>query len=252
MEKAYSDYELNQTANRIIKRVDDIAKSMSSMMGANSFGSSPNMGNIFQKVGEYPIDFAKEFYRSNINDLRYIKSKVGSFDETYKELSDGVVMTVVGLVKFPVSFARLMTAAGDIKSQKNSPELLKARRNLTEGAQLLSEVAQQDISIEVKTAINSLQNDIKAIEKKLDPSSGCYIATSIYKDYDHPNVLTLRCFRDMYLSKSVAGNAMIRIYYFLSPSMISLFRNKYINYATKFILDYFTKHINKVEYGKSK
>lgn len=250
MEQIYNDYELNLSANRIKDNVDEIAESMSFMIGGNQQSNSSKSEAIFKKIGETPIDFAKNFYRSNINDLRFIKSKVGSFDDIYKELSDGVVMTLVGIIKFPVTFARMMTMASDIKSSKSSPEVQQVRNNLTEGAKLLSEIAQMDISIEVKTAINSLQNEIKSIEKKLDPSSGCFIATCVYEDYNHSNVITLRIFRDLYLSKNLVGRLIIRIYYSISPLLIFLFNITWVKSLSKYILSQFVNHINKSYYAK--
>jgi hypothetical protein len=48
-------------------------------------------------------------------------------------------------------------------------------------------------------------------------SSGCYIATMAYGDYDHPQVLKLRRFRDEVLSQSDNGRKFIKIYYTYSP-----------------------------------
>lgn len=48
---------------------------------------------------------------------------------------------------------------------------------------------------------------------------GCYIATAVYGSYDHPNVLVLRRFRDVYLSNTKWGRAFIRVYYRYSPSI---------------------------------
>ncbi len=44
-------------------------------------------------------------------------------------------------------------------------------------------------------------------------SEGCFIATAVYQDYDHPQVLKLRKFRDDKLKKSLLGRAFIRLYY---------------------------------------
>lgn len=67
---------------------------------------------------------------------------------------------------------------------------------------------------------------------------GCYIATMVYGDYNHPNVLELREFRDKSLRKSILGNKFIGIYYKLSPIFVRAFEDsKSINRIIKRILD---------------
>jgi|GEM_PF-3376526 len=46
----------------------------------------------------------------------------------------------------------------------------------------------------------------------------CFIATAAYGAYDHEDVLRLRAFRDIYLSKTAAGRKFIELYYRYSPS----------------------------------
>jgi hypothetical protein len=48
-------------------------------------------------------------------------------------------------------------------------------------------------------------------------TDGCYIATMAYGNYDHPQVLELRTFRDEFLSKSYLGRNFIKLYYKYSP-----------------------------------
>lgn len=49
---------------------------------------------------------------------------------------------------------------------------------------------------------------------------GCYIATMAYGDYEHPQVLVLRRYRDEKLSKSKFGNWFIKTYYRYSPLLV--------------------------------
>lgn len=56
----------------------------------------------------------------------------------------------------------------------------------------------------------------KWVRKKV---AGCYIATAVYGDYDAPQVLTLRRFRDNVLLNSRHGRAFVRAYYRLSPPL---------------------------------
>ena len=71
-------------------------------------------------------------------------------------------------------------------------------------------------------------------------SGGCYIATMVYGDYDHPQVMVLRDFRDSVLQKYAPGRAFIRFYYRYSPTWVEHLKDKKkINNVIRFILDKF-------------
>lgn len=71
-------------------------------------------------------------------------------------------------------------------------------------------------------------------------SGGCYIATMAYGDYDHPQVLELRRFRDEILQNSLFGRLFISIYYAVSPKMVYYLQHHYqINRMIKKALDNF-------------
>lgn len=73
---------------------------------------------------------------------------------------------------------------------------------------------------------------------------GCYIATMVYGDYDHPNVIELRKFRDNSLSKMILGKELIRLYYQISPIFVRKFENnKSLNQIIKRGLDKFVKKL---------
>jgi hypothetical protein len=57
---------------------------------------------------------------------------------------------------------------------------------------------------------------------KYEQKEGCYIATMVYEDYDHPKVKTLRNFRDYYLRKFKIGVYFINTYYNYSPKIVKL------------------------------
>lgn len=54
---------------------------------------------------------------------------------------------------------------------------------------------------------------------KVATREGCYIATAVYGSYEHPQVLRLRKFRDMTLSKTCPGRFFIALYYRISPPL---------------------------------
>ena len=58
--------------------------------------------------------------------------------------------------------------------------------------------------------------------KKNNPdSTGCFIATSVYGNYNHPIVLDLRKFRDNWLVKKEKGKKFISWYYQKGPVLAS-------------------------------
>ena len=74
---------------------------------------------------------------------------------------------------------------------------------------------------------------------------GCYIATMAYGDYNHPQVMILRKFRDDTLSNIFLGRSFIKFYYATSPHLVKLLKNqKYINQLIRNLLDRF---VNKVK-----
>lgn len=78
-------------------------------------------------------------------------------------------------------------------------------------------------------------------EKK---ASACYIATMVYGDYNHPQVMALRGFRDNTLQNSSLGRAFIRFYYKNSPAWVEKMQGKKtLNAIIKTVLDNFIKTI---------
>lgn len=49
------------------------------------------------------------------------------------------------------------------------------------------------------------------------PSKACYIATACYGDYDAPEVMTFRNFRDDFLLRNIPGTLFVKFYYRFSP-----------------------------------
>ena len=75
---------------------------------------------------------------------------------------------------------------------------------------------------------------------------GCYIATMAYEDYEHPQVIELRRFRDNTLQKTTLGRSFIKFYYKYSPKLVAILKNKQkVNSSIRTILDAFVKTIKK-------
>ena len=77
-------------------------------------------------------------------------------------------------------------------------------------------------------------------------SGNCYIATMAYGDYDHPQVMILRQFRDDVLANSSLGKWFIKTYYHYSPKLVAKLKNKKtINSIIRKSLDQLIKLIKK-------
>ena len=87
---------------------------------------------------------------------------------------------------------------------------------------------------------NSLHNESK------DKSDNCYIATTIYGDYNAPQVMVLRHYRDNTLSKSKIGQLFIEIYYRLSPPIANRLKNmRRLNIVIRYVLDKFVVRLTR-------
>lgn len=78
-------------------------------------------------------------------------------------------------------------------------------------------------------------------------SEGCYIATMVYGDYNHPQVLVLRAFRDNFLKTRLWGRIFIHVYYATSPIFVKIFRNRgkintFIRMRLDDLIDYIRKN----------
>ena len=85
--------------------------------------------------------------------------------------------------------------------------------------------------------ISTYSNSNSSTQKK---SEGCYIATMVYGDYDHSQVLVLRKFRDDKLLTNILGRIFVKLYYWTSPKLVKILQNhKLINIVIRKILDGF-------------
>ena len=65
-----------------------------------------------------------------------------------------------------------------------------------------------------------------------------------YGDYDHPQVMVLRGFRDEILAKTFLGRSFIKLYYATSPHLVQLLKNQDgINRLIRNVLDKFVEKV---------
>jgi hypothetical protein len=202
----FNDKELNQIATKISKKLN----------------STVNVENQ-QEIAADGIEIGNRLYEETIRDLRTIENKVGTSNAGYKEVRDAISMAVSSSINLGLVQPRLMALASDLKS---SPDLIiEIKEKIALANRLLSLITYPDSSLHAKQAISFPLEKIKQIESKINPRSGCFIATYVYDDYNSKEVLLLRYFRDIYLSKSILGKAFIKVYYYFSPKMVFLIKD---------------------------
>jgi hypothetical protein len=92
---------------------------------------------------------------------------------------------------------------------------------------------------EIEAELNSVVD--KSIKKD---KKGCYIATMAYGDYEHPQVVILRNFRDKTLAKSLLGRWFVRTYYHYSPILVEKLKDyHWINKSIRTFLNLLIKFI---------
>lgn len=108
---------------------------------------------------------------------------------------------------------------------------------------------------EFKILINRYENarkreqQIKELEINKKNKGGCYIATMVYGNYDHPEVILLRNFRDDFLAKFLLGRFFIKYYYKYSPKYVKYAKNnKTLNHISKIIIYKLVKLLKKTYY----
>lgn len=95
---------------------------------------------------------------------------------------------------------------------------------------LFNEVAEENSR---STTSDGQKHNVQASQ-----TEGCYIATAVYGNYDAPEVLILRTFRDTVLKRTKLGRLFIKIYYAISPQLACKLKNyPCINNKVKLILD---------------
>jgi DNA polymerase-3 subunit epsilon len=86
--------------------------------------------------------------------------------------------------------------------------------------------------------------DMDILKKGAASNKGCYIATMAYGDYNHPQVLILRNFRDEHLLNSKIGSMFVDFYYWLSPKIVTICKsNIVVKNTSKRLLDFLIKYL---------
>ena len=95
-----------------------------------------------------------------------------------------------------------------------------------------------NLEFEAEGDLSSVVDKIRSSAERVKKSGSCFVATAVYEDYDHPQVIRLRAFRDHFLSGSALGRILIRIYYVVGPYLAILpTRSRVTKRLLRLILD---------------
>lgn len=211
------------------------------------------------------VSNAKDLVISCKPKLQNIKSKLGASDDFYLKLSSAVVNNAQGMLVTVVNDEQELFQLAADPSSANMERLahIAVRRSggnrasaadaLTDlitdkytamsnlksavnGALAVSKLLEElDMVSELRTKYNQNNSTLESLASQLSSAGsssssssggGCYIATMAYGSYEHPQVLELRKFRDDILSNSIAGRSFINVYYWLSPKLVKLLKEK--------------------------
>ena len=134
----------------------------------------------------------------------------------------------------------------------HSQALSRYKSNLKKSVQLINVISKMSMDQETKDYVTKNASIIKRnyqqslqIGRQPQSSGGCYIATMAYGDYDHPQVIELRKYRDQVLLKKYFGKLFVKIYYSVSPHLVKKLKNQNkINKLITSLLDRLIEKIN--------
>lgn len=107
----------------------------------------------------------------------------------------------------------------------------------------LAESKKDDTEDEEKSTSKTKKSSVAKPKEESKKSEGCYIATCVYGSYDCPQVWVLRRYRDYKLKKTAPGKLFVKIYYFISPTIVKIFGKK--KWFNKFWISILNKKVKK-------
>ena len=179
--------------------------------------------------------------------LAVIKQHLGAYDDFYLKISSAVANNALGMLIDVVNRAQNSAViAMNIANGTLSTTLDSA-------VNAMAIIGQLDMTSQERSHFNTNNSTLNSLRSQLNTamsqrrssyssssSSGCYIATMVYGDYDEPQVMVLRDFRDNVLRNSALGRLFIRFYYRFSPTWVEHLKDKkHINSFIRVILDKF-------------
>ena len=239
LKKIGPEYAIRKEMDAIGKLLKNFFNNPSSIYSGSpifdSYSSASPFGIKKSKYSELDI---LNLIRNARPELNKIKAKLGSNDDTYLKISSAIASAAIN------ALVDIINKEQESVSIYGTSAALMLRPKIESAVQTMSVIGTLDMTSQCRTYYNNNNNTLSSINRQLQPkpssSGGCYIATMAYGDYDHPQVLVLRQFRDSYLSQRNWGKKFISFYYANSPRWVETLKDhKRINTLIRRLLDSF-------------
>lgn len=174
-------------------------------------------------------------------ELNKIKTKLGFNNETYLKISSAIASAAIN------ALVDIINKEQEAVSLYGTSAGLMLRPKIESAVKTMSVIGALDMTEQCRTYYNNNNSTLNGINRQLQPKSssssssgGCYIATMAYGDYNHPQVMVLRDFRDSFLAKRDWGKRFISYYYAHSPNWVEKLKShNVINALIRKALDMF-------------
>ncbi|MCD8290374.1 MAG: hypothetical protein LUC91_02605 [Prevotella sp.] len=205
----------------------------------------PPVNPFLQAISSWREDPSVTFIREFVNDckpdLASIKEKVGYSSPFYIDISSKVATASINSLVKIINYIIEYPVKGGW-----SLEGTVLIYNILDACSIMDDISDLDMNETTKSYFKSNKDSLNTIRKKLEPKppGGCYIATMVYGDYNHPKVMVLREFRDKYLAKRNWGRRFIRFYYKHSPNWVEKLEGRNtVNSMIRRALDQFVNYL---------
>lgn len=226
------EYKVRKQIERIAKRLNDFKDESTS-----PFKAFTGNKNSYIQI--------EQFVNSCRSDLIAIRDVLGGSANLYINLSSAVASAAINAIVENINAAQQMASISSV----GSSERTSLKDDVTKAKSVMRSISSLDMSVQCRNYFNKNNATLNRIYNQINNSGGCYIATMVYGDYDHSQVMVLRNFRDTYLAKRDWGKRFIRFYYKHSPGWVERLKNhKRINQAIKLILDSFVSFWKKASH----
>ena len=190
------EYEVRKQIERIAKRLNDFKDESTS-----PFKAFTGNKNSYIQI--------EQFVNSCRSDLIAIRDVLGGSANLYINLSSAVASAAINAIVENINAAQQMASISSV----GSSERTSLKDDVTKAKSVMRSISSLDMSVQCRNYFNKNNATLNRIYNQINNSGGCYIATMVYGDYDHPQVMVLRNFRDTYLAKRDWGKRFIRFYY---------------------------------------
>lgn len=198
---------------------------------------TPLLGKIEKVLGSTEDLFLKLIARVSNQTLSYVIEEINVKQEAFGKKMKTYDPNTKMILNFDLGTLQYQSASAVVsdfqKIVSEAIEVLKLIQVLKADEKFIKDRFRPNFQV-----INNLSKDLLEMWSKINsaPSSfdrmqtssnnsGCYIATMAYGDYDHPQVMILRDFRDEKLVHTKLGRLFVKLYYSISPYLVRKLNN---------------------------